>query len=147
MKKPIGTGLYTQKLGRRCVVLENPLYFERDSTGKALPYLESIAITFVPDKQSEFMLFLQGKLDLSTIRHLIKTNYLPSEGKSFHEKYKDKINLQKGPYPIPNTSFYLDSSSRYTILVDQRGYKHLPIVRNTFLSWKYCLKGNGVALH
>ena len=29
-----------------------------------MPYLESVAITFVPDKQSEFLLFIQGKLDM-----------------------------------------------------------------------------------
>mgnify|MGYP000591030630 CR=1 FL=1 len=38
-------------------------YFEKDSLGKKLPLLESISISFLPDIQSEFMLFTQGKLD------------------------------------------------------------------------------------
>ena len=114
-RKPIGTGPFTFKNWEedvKLVLRKNPLYFERDSTGKALPYLESIAITFVPDKQSEFMLFLQGKLDLmNSLDNSYKDELLTMEGK-LSEKYKDKINLQKGPYlNTEYLGFYLDSPS------------------------------------
>ena len=44
--------------------------------GISLPYLESVAISFIPEIQSEFMLFLQGKLDmLNSLEAHIKMNY------------------------------------------------------------------------
>ncbi len=114
-RNPIGTGPFAFKNWEedvKLVLRKNPLYFERDNTGNALPYLESIAITFVPDKQSEFMLFLQGKLDLlNSLDNSYKDELLTLEGK-LPKKYKDKINLQKGPYlNTEYLGFYLDSPS------------------------------------
>ena len=96
----------------KLVLRKNPLYFERDEKGEALPYLEAVAITFVPDKQSEFMLFLQGKLDLlNSLDNSYKDELLTQEGK-LSEKYKYKISLQKGPYlNTEYLGFYLDSPS------------------------------------
>ena len=114
-KRPIGTGPFTFKRWEedvKLVLRKNPHYFEQDIEGKALPYLEAIAITFVPDKQSELMLFLQGKLDLlNSLDPSYKDELLTLEGK-LPEKYKDKINLQKGPYlNTEYLGFYLDSPS------------------------------------
>ena len=96
----------------KLVLRKNPLYFERDEKGEALPYLEAVAITFVPDKQSEFMLFLQGKLDLlNSLDNSYKDELLTQEGQ-LSEKYKYKISLQKGPYlNTEYLGFYLDSPS------------------------------------
>lgn len=114
-KKPIGTGPFAFKSWEedvKLVLRKNPLYFERDNQGNPLPYLESIAITFVSDKQSEFMLFLQGKLDLlNSLDNSYKDELLTQEGQ-LHEKYQEKINLQKGPYlNTEYLGFYLDSPS------------------------------------
>ena len=114
-KNPIGTGPFAFKNWEenvKLVLRKNPLYFERDEKGKALPYLEAVAITFVPDKQSEFMLFLQGKLDLlNSLDNSYKDELLTQEGK-LSEKYKYKISLQKGPYlNTEYLGFYLDSPS------------------------------------
>ena len=114
-KNPIGTGPFAFKNWEedvKLVLRKNPLYFERDDLGNPLPYLESIAITFVPDKQSEFMLFLQGKLDLlNTLDNSYKDELLTQEGK-LPNKYKGKFNLQKGPYlNTEYLGFYLDSPS------------------------------------
>ena len=73
----------------KLVLRKNPLYFERDEKGSP-PYLEAVAITFVPDKQSEFMLFLQGKLDLlNSLDNSYKDELLTQEGQ-LPEKYKIK---------------------------------------------------------
>ena len=40
-------------------VRKNKNYFEKDLNGEKLPYLEAVAITFLPDKQSEFLCILQ----------------------------------------------------------------------------------------
>ena len=114
-KNPIGTGPFAFKNWEenvKLVLRKNPLYFERDEKGEALPYLEAVAITFVPDKQSEFMLFLQGKLDLlNSLDNSYKDELLTHEGQ-LSEKYKKKISLQKGPYlNTEYLGFYLDSHS------------------------------------
>src|SRR5690606_29089284 len=60
---PVGTGAFQFKLWEENVKLvfrKNPLYFEKDEFGIRLPYLEAVAITFLPDKQSEFLQFAQG---------------------------------------------------------------------------------------
>ena len=114
-KNPIGTGPFAFKYWEedvKLVLRKNPLYFERDDLGLSLPYLESISISFVPDKQSEFMLFLQEKLDiLNTLDNSYKDELLTQQG-MLTEKYKEKINLQKGPYlNTEYLGFYLDSPS------------------------------------
>ena len=114
-KNPIGTGPFAFKNWEedvKLVLRKNPLYFERDDLGLSLPYLESISISFVPDKQSEFMLFLQEKLDiLNTLDNSYKDELLTQQG-TLTEKYKEKINLQKGPYlNTEYLGFYLDSPS------------------------------------
>ena len=63
---PIGTGPFQFKLwveNTKLVFRKNPTYFEKDSKGNQLPYLEAVAVTFLPDKQSEFLQFIQGNLD------------------------------------------------------------------------------------
>ena len=114
-KKPIGTGPFTFKNWEediKLVLRKNPLYYEKDQAGNTLPYLEAVAISFIPDKQSEFMLFLQGKLDfLNGLDNSYKDELLTQKG-LLTEKYADKINLQKGAYL--NTEyfgFYMDSPS------------------------------------
>ena len=114
-KNPIGTGPFMFKKWKEDVKLvfrKNPHYFEIDEAGNPLPYLEAIAITFIPDKQSEFMLFLQGKLDfLNSLDNSYKDELLTQEG-ILPEKYGDKINFQKGPYlNTEYLGFYLDSPS------------------------------------
>jgi ABC-type transport system substrate-binding protein len=114
-KNPIGTGPFVFKKWEedvKLVLRKNPLYFEKDEAGNALPYLEAIAISFVPDKQSEFMLFLQGKIDLlNSLDNSYKDEILTQDGQ-LQEKYREKIILQKGPYlNTEYLGFYMDSPS------------------------------------
>ena len=65
-KNPIGTGPFKFKKWEeniKLVLRKNNLYFEKDSLGNQLPYLEAIAITFLPDKKSELMEFAKNKID------------------------------------------------------------------------------------
>ena len=39
-------------------------YFEKDESGNPLPYLEAVAVSFIPEKQSEFLEFYTVKLRL-----------------------------------------------------------------------------------
>ena len=114
-KHPIGTGPFKFKAWEediKLVLRKNTTYFEQDEKGKQLPYLEAIAISFLPDIQSEFMLFSQGKFDfLNSLDPSYKDELLTPKG-ALQSNYQDKINLQKGPYL--NTEYiglYLDSDN------------------------------------
>lgn len=62
----LGTGPFYLKIWQekiKMVLRRNPFYYERDQKGKLLPYLEAINVSFFPDKYTEFLQFVQGKID------------------------------------------------------------------------------------
>lgn len=91
-RNPVGTGPFQFKMWEenvKLVFIKNPLYFERDENGTQLPYLEAVSITFLPDKQSEFLQFAQGKLDfISGLDGSYKDELLTTHGK-LQPKYED----------------------------------------------------------
>jgi peptide/nickel transport system substrate-binding protein len=97
---PIGTGPFYHKVwyeNEKLVLRKNPLYFEFEENTR-LPYLESIAITFVPDKQTAFLEFLKGNLDfLSGIDASYKDELLTPFGE-LNPKYEDRFELHRQPY-------------------------------------------------
>jgi len=99
--KPIGTGPFQFKIWEenvKLVLRKNPLYFEKDENGEQLPYLEAVAITFLPDKQSGFLQFLQGKLDfVSGLDPSYKDEILTPKGE-LAPKYRDSVKMITGPY-------------------------------------------------
>ena len=100
-KHPVGTGAFKFKYwkeGVKLVLLKNENYFEKDSLGNPLPYLDAVNISFIVDKQSVFLEFIKGNIDfLSGIDPNYKDEILTHKGE-LQPKYKDKINLQKLPY-------------------------------------------------
>ena len=98
---PIGTGPFQFKLwveNIKLVFRKNHNYYEKDENGKSLPYLEAVAITFLPDKQSEFLQFVQGNIDfMSSIDASFKDDLLTTDGK-LKEHHQDKINMITSPY-------------------------------------------------
>ena len=112
---PVGTGPFYFKIwdeNVKMVLRKNTNYFETDINGKKLPYLDAISIQFIPDIQSEFMLFLQKKIDfINSLDSSYKDELLTPQG-LLKSKYKDKINMLKGPYL--NTEYigiFLDSQN------------------------------------
>ncbi len=100
-RNPVGTGPFQFKLWEENVKLvfrKNPIYFEKDENGEQLPYLEAVAITFLPDKQSEFLQFAQGKIDfMSGLDNSYKDEILTAKGQ-LQQKYKDRVKLLTTPY-------------------------------------------------
>ena len=100
-RNPVGTGPFQFKMWEenvKLVLRKNPLYFERDDNGNQLPYLEAVAVTFLPDKQSEFLQFAQGKIDfVSGLDNSYKDEILTTTGQ-LQEKYKDRAKLITCPY-------------------------------------------------
>lgn len=110
---PIGTGPFKFKKweeGVKLVFRKNNHYYEKDSEGNALPYLEAVAVTFLPDKQSEFLQFAQGNIDfLNSLDPSYKDELLSASGK-LKDKYKDNVNLVKSPFlNTEYIGFFLDS--------------------------------------
>lgn len=100
-KNPIGTGPFKFKMwkeGVKLVMLKNEDYFEKDSLGNSLPYLDAVAITFIIDKQSVFLEFVKGNIDfISGIDPNYKDEVLTRSGK-LQPKYENKIKLLTQTY-------------------------------------------------
>lgn len=112
---PVGTGPFQFKIWEenvKLVLRKNPLYFEKDSKGESLPYLEAVAVTFLPDKHSEFLQLIQGNLDfISGLDPSYKDELISVSGE-LNTKYQGKLHLEKQSYL--NTEylcFYLDNEN------------------------------------
>lgn len=98
---PVGTGPFKFKYwkeGEILVLLKNEHYWEKDSTGNALPYLDALKASFISDKQSGFMSFLKKDLDFYySVDGSYRDDILTKSGK-MTSKYKGKFQLTKSPY-------------------------------------------------
>jgi len=112
---PIGTGPFKFKRWEENIKLvfrKNENYFETDENGKRLPYLEAIALTFLPDKQSEFLQFTQGNIDyLQSLDASYKDELLTADGR-LRDTYAEAVDMTRGPYLNSEyLGFYLDSET------------------------------------
>ena len=113
---PIGTGPFLFKRWEENIKLvfrKNNLYFEKDSNGNTLPYLEAVAITFLPDKQSEFLQFAQRNIDfVSGLDASYKDEILTATG-NLRDKYTKDVTMIRGPYlNTEYLGFYMDSETQ-----------------------------------
>jgi len=105
------------------VFLKNKNYFEKDSLGKSLPYIDGVAITFLKDKEMEFLQFLNGDLDFISGREGGNKDEIFNPDGTLKKDYTNKIKLLTHPYL--NTEYL-------GILVDE----DLDIVKNSPLKKK-----------
>jgi peptide/nickel transport system substrate-binding protein len=100
-KHPVGTGpfKFDRWIERTALVLhKNENYFEFDAKGNRLPYLDAVMISFINDKQSAFLEFLKGKLDLiSGLDAGFKDDLLTPGGK-MRAKYTGRFRMETAPY-------------------------------------------------
>lgn len=99
-KHPIGTGPFkfqTWEEGNKLVLLKNENYFEKDQNGKALPYLDAVAITFVNDEEVEYLEFLKGNLDFLSGTDASNMEFFENNGE-LKEKYRSRFNYFLEPY-------------------------------------------------
>ncbi len=100
-QNPVGTGPFSFFLWEKDINLvlhRNEQYFESDSTGNKLPYLDALSISFVSNKQMALLLFLKGKLDLlNGISSTSKDVILDKNGGLQPELAQD-ITLEKMPF-------------------------------------------------
>jgi peptide/nickel transport system substrate-binding protein len=98
---PVGTGPFMFKIwreGEKLVMVKNPNYFEKDSAGVRLPYLDAVSITFINDKQSEFLEFVKGNIDyVWGVQTSFRNELLTRSGK-LNPKYAKRFNMSVMPY-------------------------------------------------
>jgi len=98
---PIGTGPFYFKYwkeGEKLVLRKNPNYFEVDESGQPLPYLEAVNISFITDKQSEFLEFLLGSIDYISGIHTTSKDELLTRAGALNPKYAHRVKMLTGPY-------------------------------------------------
>lgn len=93
---PVGTGPFQFKYweeGLKLVLIKNENYFE-----EGLPILDAVNVSFLVDKQSEFLLFLQNEIDyISGISPALKEELITNSG-DLNPKYQGKFQMLKTPY-------------------------------------------------
>lgn len=100
-RHPVGSGPFkfvAWEEGQALILAKNENYFEQDSTGKRLPYLDGIKISFYDSKATEFLLFRQKQLSfINDIESSFKDEVLTKKG-TLRKEWDGKIVLQTSPY-------------------------------------------------
>ncbi len=119
---PCGTGPFMLEYwdeGNVVVHKKNNHYWEKDSAGNMLPYLHAIKCTFIDSKASEFLMFMQGKLDfMNGLDASFKDQLLTKKG-NLKDAYIGKMKLNKKAYlNIEYLGILLDNSkpNAYSLL-------------------------------
>ena len=111
---PCGTGPFQFKSweeGQNLILVKNENYFEKDSSGTPLPYLDAIKISFFDNRATEFLLLQQGRLDfMNDIDPSFKDEVLNKKGE-LKKDWEGRIQLSKSPYlNTEYLGFLVDSS-------------------------------------
>jgi len=114
-RHPVGTGpfAFVAWEERQALILKKTKnYFEKDSAGNRLPYLDGIKISFYDSKATEFLLFRQKQLDfINDMESSFKDEVLTKRGE-LRKNWEGKIVLQTHPYlNIEYLGILVDSSN------------------------------------
>lgn len=100
-RHPVGSGPFcftTWEEGQALLLRKNDRYFEKDSNGYALPYLDGIRISFYDSRATEFLEFQQKRLDfINDIDASFKDEVLTKTG-NLKKEWQGKLLLNKHPY-------------------------------------------------
>jgi len=112
---PVGTGPFAfvaWEEGQALILKKNKHYFEKDSVGNRLPYLDGVKISFYDSKATEFLLFRQKQLDfINDIESSFKDEVLTKKAE-LRKNWNGKIVLQTHPYlNIEYLGILVDSSN------------------------------------
>src|SRR5690606_16141393 len=98
---PCGTGPFqfvAWEEGQALVMKKNQHYFEKDSSGIGLPYLDGIKVSFLDNKATEFLEFQQKRLEfINDIDPSFKDEVITKSGE-LRSEWEDRIILVKHPY-------------------------------------------------
>jgi oligopeptide transport system substrate-binding protein len=94
-RNPVGTGPFKFKLwedGSKLILVKNPAYFELEGSER-LPYLETVVVTFIKDRETSFLDFLQGNLDMVSGVDAINTDKVLTDDGTLKEDFKNRFTL------------------------------------------------------
>jgi oligopeptide transport system substrate-binding protein len=98
---PLGTGPFVFKVweeGTALVGLRNAHYFETDSSGYQLPYVDGFKVTFMESKKMEFLTFMKGELDMLSGVDKSFVDDILDENAHLKAEWKEKLLLYKAPF-------------------------------------------------
>jgi peptide/nickel transport system substrate-binding protein len=123
---PVGTGPFSWKSweeNQTLILIKNENYYEHDSAGRRLPYLDAVKISFNDEAATEFLQFVQGELDfVNNIDPSFKDEVLNKKGQ-LKKDWQGRLDLTVAPQL--NTEYL-------GILVDSTN----PLVKNSPLRLK-----------
>ncbi len=99
-RNPVGTGPFCFKMweeGSKLVFLKNQNYFEYEGSSR-LPYLDAVAISFIKDRESSFLAFKQGDLDMVSGIDAINIDDVLTVDGELKKEHTEKFKLQTQPY-------------------------------------------------
>jgi ABC-type transport system substrate-binding protein len=100
-RHPVGSGPFkciAWEEGQALVLKKNENYFEKDSAGNKLPYLDGVNVSFYDSKAIEFLLFREKQLEfINDIDASFKDDILTKRG-TLRKEWEGKIELETGPY-------------------------------------------------
>lgn len=98
---PVGTGPFKfvrWKEGIALILHKNENYFERDTNGTQLPYLDGIKVSFIDNKKTEYLYFKQHELDfINSVDQSYMDEVLDDAG-NLRVELRPQFNLQKTSY-------------------------------------------------
>jgi oligopeptide transport system substrate-binding protein len=100
-KNPVGTGPFSftkWEEGTQLNLVRNNNYFEKDTDNKPLPYLDAVTISFIKDKETSFMQFMKGDLDMISGMEAFNPNEVLDDKGKLKSFYKKDYVLQTQPY-------------------------------------------------
>ncbi len=149
-KEPIGTGpfrfhrwLWNEKM----VFRKNPDYFERDASGKPLPYLDAVAIRFLPDKQAEYLELLKGDIDMISGLDPSYVHDILNEDGQLSPTHQSRLQMAKGPYLNTEYLGILQGQveGKQHVLMDRKMRKAFQMAFDRRAMLKYLRRGVGMA--
>jgi oligopeptide transport system substrate-binding protein len=99
-RSPCGTGPFKFKMweeGSKMVFIKNPNYFEY-SGSERLPYLDAVSVSFIKDRETSFLDFLQGNLDMVSGMDAINIDNVLTPDGTLKKEFEGKIKMQTQPY-------------------------------------------------
>ncbi len=99
-RNPVGTGPFKFKMwneGSKLVFVKNEKYFEYENSNR-LPFIDAVSFSFIKDKETSFLEFMQGDLDMVSGIDAINTDEVLTVEGQLKEKYKSLFKMQTQPY-------------------------------------------------
>ena len=99
-RNPVGTGPFKFKMweeGSKLVFVKNENYFEFEGKDR-LPYLDAVSISFIKDKETSFLEFMENRFDMVSGIDAINTDQVLTPEGVLKDAHKEKIVMQTQPF-------------------------------------------------